>query len=137
MAKLTVIDGGVSKTPVKNVALGRTDLTPEFDGERHKPAPFCSRAADPGDLEVCQICGTPHRDRCRLLGRHLRHLELLGRSACTVYERRRLLIRLGLWLADNESVALADASAGQLYAWREALRVADATAATYISSLKM
>jgi len=33
-------------------------------------------------------------------------------------------------------VCVADATAEQLYAWRESLRVADATAATYISSVK-
>src|SRR5260221_3223912 len=92
---------------------------------------------EPDNLEVCQICGVPHFDRCRLLGRHLRHLELLGRSPCTVYERRRMLTRLGAWLAKNESCAVADATAEQLYAWRESLRVADATAASYISSVKM
>ncbi|HEX9520408.1 MAG TPA: tyrosine-type recombinase/integrase [Streptosporangiaceae bacterium] len=125
MAKLTVINGDGELSPTAG------------QSERHKPALFCSRAGGPGDLEVCPICGTPHRDRCRLLGRHLRHLELLGRSACTVYERRRMLTRLGAWLAKNESACVADATPEQLYAWRESLRVADATAASYISSVKM
>jgi site-specific recombinase XerD len=109
------------------------------------------------DFEVCSICGVPHRDRCRLLGRHLRHLELLGRSPLTVYERKRMITRLGWWLIRNGQVAetnkadhasacgrspvppppcVADATPEQLYAWRESLRCADATAATYVSSVK-
>jgi integrase/recombinase XerC len=104
----------------------------------------------------------PHRDQCRLLGRHLRHLELLGRSPLTVYERRRMITRLGWWLSKTAvknvppegtnltpgfdsacgrsavpaPPCVADATPEQLYAWRESLRCADATAATYVSSVK-
>jgi integrase len=88
------------------------------------------------ELVECRICGVPYykgREGCRILARHLRHLELLGRSALTVYARRRMLNRLGHFLP----VPVADASAEQLYQWRASLRVADATAATYVSDVKM
>src|SRR5258706_8380537 len=124
MAKLTVLEGGGEQ--IRSRAAD--------SGERHKPASFCPRSSEPAPWDpegTCGICGVPHFDRCRLLGRHLRHLELLGRSPCTVYERRRMLTRLGAWLAKNESCAVADATAEQLYAWRESPRVADATPASH------
>jgi integrase/recombinase XerD len=101
---------------------------------------------EPDNLTICQICGVPHRGRCGILGRHLRHLELLGRSPLTVYERKRMITRLGAWLQGGslppvegrfaDPTPVTDATPEQLYAWRESLRVADATAATYISSVK-
>ena len=113
-------------------------------------------------VEICTICGVPHRGPCRLLGRHLRHLELLGRSPLTVYERKRMITRLGAWLSHSpvtntprrgqnvtpdvtsgcgrpsalRPVCVADATPEQLYAWRESLRVADATVACYMSSVR-
>lgn len=160
MPDLTVIDGGGEKPSPPEAfserhkpasfcprAAGRgvTPETPPSDNGRPKTADEPKsvtpetppRIEPPPDLEVCQICGVPHRDRCRLLGRHLRHLELLGRSPVTVYERKRMIIRLGWWCAKQAPpVAVADATAEQLYSWREGLRVADATAAGYVSHVK-
>jgi site-specific recombinase XerD len=132
--------------PDREIRNGRADLTVLEGGGKSV-----------SDWRICSVCGVPHRDQCRLLGRHLRHLELLGRSPLTVYERRRMITRLGAWLSKNScyplterlsvtsacgremhppSVCVADATPEQLYAWRASLRCADATAATYVSSVK-
>ena len=86
---------------------------------------------------------------------HLRHLELLGRSPITVDHRKRAVVHArprprasapGTAPVRDASrtdhhvaprpVCVTEATAGELYAWRDSLRVADATAANYMSQIK-
>lgn len=60
---------------------------------------------------------------------HLRHLELAGHPATTVYARARALARLRAALG----VPLLEATGAQLAAWREALTVAPDTVGDYVS----
>src|SRR5262245_4979340 len=88
------------------------------------------------EVQVCGICGIPHFTECGLLRRHLRHLELLGRSKLTVYSRQRTIRRLADYFRQAETNPVAEATAADLYEWRASLRLADGTVACYLSELK-
>lgn len=64
---------------------------------------------------------------------HLKHLQLEGKAALTVYHRERALHRLAAALP----VPLLDADADMLYAWRESLATSDSTVAVDVSHVKM
>jgi integrase/recombinase XerC len=100
-----------------------TRLTAIRGGGRRRPPPA------PGG-----VCGVPHREECRLLGRHLEWLRLRGRAERTIRERRYNILRLGRWLAP---VPVVDATAADLAAWRASLRVSPSAAASYIVHAKM
>src|SRR5258707_1870774 len=96
-------------------------------------------------------------DLAEVLAAHLAHLRLLGRSERTVYDRERAVIRLAAWLdcyADgvllignsappgygplvtspglpHRAVALLDATAADLAAWRASLTVGDQAVVVY------
>jgi integrase len=76
----------------------------------------------------CGICGVPHAGGCRIVARHLEHLRLLGRAETTIYDRGRVLHRLGAALP----VPVLDATAADLAAWRAALNVSARSVQTYV-----
>lgn len=68
-----------------------------------------------------------------IVARHLRHLALEGKTARTIYERRRGLARLSAALP----MPLIDATEQDLYDWRASLtKQQDATVATYVSNVR-
>lgn len=64
---------------------------------------------------------------------HLKHLQLEGKAALTLYHRERALARLAAALP----VPLLDADAGMLYDWRASLTTGDGTIAADLSHVKM
>lgn len=68
-----------------------------------------------------------------LVHEHLRYLRLLGRSEGTIYARSRILVRLAAAL---RPVPLAAAGVPELYAWRAALTVCDASVGAYMSHVR-
>jgi integrase len=76
----------------------------------------------------CGICGVPHAGGCRIVARHLEHLRLLGRAETTIYDRGRVLHRLGAALP----VPVLDATEAHLLAWRAALTVSAKSIGTYV-----
>jgi site-specific recombinase XerC len=78
---------------------------------------------------VCGICGVPHPTvDCAVLGRHVEWLRLRGLAATTIYDRKRVMVRLGAALP----VPVLDATAGDLAAWRAALNVSARSVQTYV-----
>ena len=91
---------------------------------------------DAGEREapvVCAVCGTGHHGGCRMLARHLRHLQMLGRSPGGIEARERALRRTAAALAP---VPLADAGYEDLLAWREALAVTPQTVRGYVAHVR-
>jgi integrase/recombinase XerC len=81
----------------------------------------------------CAMCGMGHAGACRMLERHLRHLQLLGRSPNGIEARRLALQRTAAALAP---VALVDATYEDLLGWREALTVTAGTVRSYVSHVR-
>jgi integrase len=86
------------------------------------PVPASAAAA-------CRICGVPHHAApCGVLERHAEWLRMRGRARATIYDRTRVVVRLGAALP----VPVLDATAGDLAAWRAGLNVSARSVATYV-----
>jgi integrase/recombinase XerC len=83
----------------------------------------------------CVICGVPHEARgCRVVGRHVAYLRLLGRTEAGITARERAVYRAGRALAP---VPLLDATAADLLDWREGLsRLAPGTIRTEVTHVR-
>jgi integrase len=78
---------------------------------------------------ACGICGVPHHaGGCGVLERHAEWLRLRGRAATTIYDRSRVVVRLGKALP----VPVLDATAGDLLAWRAGLTMSARSVQTYV-----
>lgn len=83
--------------------------------------------AVPEQAPECGICGVPHYRPCAILARYVQHLRQAGHGAGTVKARRAALGRL----ADALPVAVLDADAAMLAAWRASLAVSLRAVANY------
>src|SRR5258708_2122353 len=82
---------------------------------------------------TCGVCGVPHSTiDCGVLGRHLDWLRLRGLAVTTIYDRKRVLIRLGAALP----VPVLDAAEGDLLAWRAGLTVSAKSIGTYVMHIQ-
>jgi integrase/recombinase XerC len=84
---------------------------------------------DHGNLSTPLTGGDPMQQPDIVVSAHLRHLELEGHPATTVYARGRALARLRAAL----QVPLLEATGEQLAGWRESLTVSPDTVGDYVS----
>ena len=101
-----------------------------------RPGPILGDCSPDLGLVTCGICGIPHPTAgCAILGRHLEWLRLRGRAATTIYDRGRVLVRLGAALPVpvlDAADPVSDPGGEHLKAWRAGLTVSAKSIGTYV-----